>query len=187
MTIPVILVDANVLFTFALRDTILMAAEHDVCRVRWSDRILAETRENLVQNGIMEDEQAANLIRVMHAAFPDALVAGYEPFIARMTNHSSDRHVAAAALQAKADAIVTFNLRHFRSEALAPHGLHAISPDAFLLDCRDKSPETMVAITKQQAAQRRKPPRTASEILTGLARLAPRYSMAMQRYFEPES
>ena len=163
-----------------------MMAARDLCRVRWSDRLLAETRENLVENGIMAEERAANLIRMMRAAFPDALVAGYEPLIAQMTNHPSDRHVAAAAIHAKANAIVTFNLRHFRPVSLAPYGVRAILPDTFFLECSTVHPETMIAITRQQAAQRRRPTRTPSEILAGLATLAPRYAAMMQKYFDPD-
>lgn len=36
-----------------------------------------------------------------------------------------DRHVLAAAIQARADVIVTFNLRHFPADALAAQGLEA--------------------------------------------------------------
>lgn len=187
MAIPVVLLDANVLFTFALRDTILLAAEREMCHVRWSDRILTETRKNLVENGIVRVDQAAHLVREILAAFPGSLVVGYEPLVARMTNHPGDRHVAAAALHASADAIVTFNLRHFRPETLAPHGIRAISPDTFLLECLARSPETMIAITEYQEAHRRRPTQTAHQIIAGLARLAPRYAMAMQRYFEAES
>jgi predicted nucleic acid-binding protein len=176
VAIPVILPDANVLFTFALRDTILMAAERDLCRVRWSVQILEETRRSLIRNGIMSDERAANLIRVMQAAFPDALVEDYEQHIARMTNHPDDRHVAAAALHAGAHAIVTFSLRHFRLTALAPHGLRAQHPDAFLLDLFTNNAAMMVAMIEQQARERHRPVRTAMQIVDGLALLTPQFA-----------
>jgi hypothetical protein len=178
VAIPVILPDANVLFTFALRDTILMAAEHALCRVRWSTRILEETRISLVRNGTMTGEQAANLIRVMQAAFPEASVEGYEHHIEQMTNHPDDRHVAAAALRARVDTIVTFNLRHFQPAALASYGLRAQHPDAFLSDLLANNTATMIAIIEQQAEERREPARTATQLLDGLILLAPRFAAA---------
>jgi hypothetical protein len=36
------LLDANALSTFDFRDVILRAAEQGICRVRWSEEILAE-------------------------------------------------------------------------------------------------------------------------------------------------
>ena len=52
--IPVVrvaLLDANVLFPFTLRDTLLRAAAAGLFQVRWSDEILTETTRNLVAKG----------------------------------------------------------------------------------------------------------------------------------------
>lgn len=180
MTIPAVLLDANVLFTFALRDTILMAAEEALCLVYWSARILEETRVALIRNGIMPEERATYLIRAMQDAFPETLVEGYEYQIGRVRNHPDDRHVAAAALHAGVDAIVTFNLRHFPEDALAPHGLHALHPDSFLLDLLMNNREAMIALLERQAAGRRRPARTAIQILDGMSTLAPHYAAAVR-------
>jgi hypothetical protein len=158
VAIPAILLDANVLFTFALRDTILMAAEDDLCLVYWSARILEEMRD----------------------AFPDALVEGYENHISRMTNHPDDRHIAAAALHAGVDTIVTFNLRHFPGDALASHGLRAQHPDPFLLDLFTDNREAMREIIAQQAEARRRPAQTVMQILEGMSRLTPRFAAAVR-------
>ncbi len=48
----------------------------------------------------------------MKKAFPEALVTGHEPLIPGMPNAPGDRHVAAAAMKAGAQVIVTSNLRH---------------------------------------------------------------------------
>jgi hypothetical protein len=43
----------------------------------------------------------------MATYFPDARVTGYEELIGSMTNHRKDRHVLAAAVAGRADALVT--------------------------------------------------------------------------------
>jgi hypothetical protein len=43
--------DANVLFPFTLRDTLLRAAEAGVYQLYWSEAILEEVRRNLVATG----------------------------------------------------------------------------------------------------------------------------------------
>ena len=60
--------------------------------------------------------------------------------IAKAGNHRGDRHVLAAAIDAGAKDIVTFNLRHFRPEALAPWKIKAVSPDEFLLELYSLNP-----------------------------------------------
>jgi hypothetical protein len=65
-----------------------------------------------------------------------ALVRGYEPRIAGL--------VLAAAIEARAEAILTFNARHFPAEALVRFGLIARNPDALLRDLK-ADPEAVLA------------------------------------------
>ncbi len=111
--------DANVLYPFSLRDTLLRAAEMGLFQVCWSDEILEETRRNLVASAGVSRELAARLITVMKTAFPEALIVGYEVLVDDMENDPKDRHVAAAAQHADARVIVTQNLRDF---VLLPKG-----------------------------------------------------------------
>jgi hypothetical protein len=65
----------------------------------------------------------------------DALVIGYESRIPTLELPDlSDRHVLAAAIQSRADFIVTFNLKDFPTSVLANYGVAAIHPDDFILD-----------------------------------------------------
>ena len=71
----------------------------------------------------------------MNTAVRDCLVSGYEPLIAALDlPDPNDRHVLAAAIRAKAQIIVTKNLRDFPAERLAPWDLKAKSPDSFVRD-----------------------------------------------------
>lgn len=49
----------------------------------------------------------------MRNAFPGAAVGGWEALVEEMDNDPEDRHVAAAAVAAGADTIVTLNLSDF--------------------------------------------------------------------------
>jgi hypothetical protein len=64
---------------------------------------------------------------------------------------SGDRHVVAVAIQAKAQAIVTFNLRHFPRVALEPFGITVYSPDKFLMGLFGRNPDEIVNVLDQQA------------------------------------
>ena len=58
----------------------------------------------------------------------------------------------AAAVQIEAPIIVTFNLRHFRSEHLEPWGVQALHPAAFLIAIFRQEQSTVMAKLEQQAA-----------------------------------
>ncbi len=95
-----VVLDANVLYPFTLRDTLLRAAAAGFFQAYWSELLLEEATRNLVANSIMTAEQAERLRAAMDKAFPDALVTGHESLIAAMKNDEKDRHVAAAAVKA---------------------------------------------------------------------------------------
>lgn len=65
--------------------------------------------------------------------------------------------------------IVTRNLRHFPRAALEPLGLHAISPDDFLLDLYDLAPEVARQCLAEQAESTSRPPMSVDEVLNSLA------------------
>jgi predicted nucleic acid-binding protein len=74
-----VVLDANVLYPFSLRDTLLRAASEGLFQLYWSDQILEEARRSLVSSGRMTDERATRLRSVMEEAFPEAMVTGHEP------------------------------------------------------------------------------------------------------------
>ena len=77
----------------------------------------------------------------MDEAFDDARVEGWEPLEGAIgLPDRDDRHVVAAALRGRADAIITENVKDFPEEVLGPLGLEAIRLDDFLLDQYDLDP-----------------------------------------------
>jgi hypothetical protein len=61
--------------------------------------------------------------------------------------------------------IVTFNLRHFRSEHLEPWGIRALHPDAFLIEIFRQEQSTVMTKLEQQATDRRRTLRQLLDIL----------------------
>lgn len=109
----IVVLDANVLFPFTLRDTLLRAAALHFYQVRWTAQILDEMTRNLVSTGTMQEDKATRLRAIMEREFPEAEVTGYELFIDSMPNDEKDRHVLAAAVKGGAQVIATANLRDF--------------------------------------------------------------------------
>lgn len=69
----------------------------------------------------------------MHGiAFPEAMIQDYESLIDSMPNNPKDRHILAAAVYGKVDAIVTENARDFSREYLKRFGIERLSSDEFL-------------------------------------------------------
>ena len=107
----------------------------------------------------------------MNATFEDACVEGWEALMIGLElPDPHDRHVVAAAIRGRAEVIVTANLRDFPGDVLEPLGLHAISPDDFLLDALDLAPQVTIASVKAQAAATRRPPVSVTEVLEALER-----------------
>lgn len=106
-------------------------------QIYWSEEILEETQRNLVAKLGLTDQQAASRCNAMRKHFREAMVTGYEPYIAAMENDPKDRHVAAAALKAGAQVIVTSNMCDFKK---LPEGIEAQSPDEFLCNLFGLSP-----------------------------------------------
>lgn len=172
-----VVLDANVLFPFTVRDTLLRAAAAGMFQAHWSEEILTEATRNLIGTGRLNAEQAAHLMAAMRNAFPEALVSGYESLIPAMPNHEKDRHVAAVAAKAGAQVIVTSNLKDFRA---LPDGIEAQSPDVFLLDLLDLAPDDIVVLLERQASALQRPPVTLDQLLRGLGKTVPRFEQQVR-------
>lgn len=134
---------------------------------------------NLVTTGVVPEEKAQRLRAIMEREFPEARVAGHEHLIAAMKNHAKDRHVAAAAVKAGAQVIVTANLKDFRE---LPNGIEAQSPDVFLSNLFDLDPDGFVELLREQAADLVSPPMTFDDLLDRLGRNAPDMVAAVRQH-----
>lgn len=170
---PIIAVyDANVLYPASLRDFLIRIARSGLVGARWSDRIHDEWIRNLLVNRPdLTPEQLARTRRLMDAAVPGAVVEGFERHVADLDlPDPDDRHVLAAAIEAKAHMIVTFNTKDFPPRVVARHGIETRDPDAFVLELLAHDPETLYAVVRAHRSALRKPPMRVDEYLDQLDR-----------------
>jgi predicted nucleic acid-binding protein len=174
--------DANVLYPFSLRDTLLRLAELELYDPLWSAQILDEATRNLVEDGRIEIWQAERLVEAMRRTFeaaevPQAQVLALE---SAMLNDEKDRHVLAAAVAGGAEAVVTANLLDFPPEACDPLGVEAVHPDDFLLGLYALVPHLVANAVSEQAADLQAPPKTLDELLDMLAETVPEFAAAVR-------
>ena len=166
-----VIYDACVLYPASLRSFLMWLGYHALVHPRWTERILDECFGNLLQNRPdLEPKDLERTRRLMCEAIPDCLVTGYESRIEEISlPDRDDRHVVAAALEADADIIVTFNLRDFPRERLAPYGIRAVEPDDFVRPLVESDPETIWRCLEDEASIRTNPERSIDEIIDSLA------------------
>ncbi len=134
-----------------LCDTLMRAAEAELYELHFSQEILDGATRNLVKKGRMTNAKELYFQEQIKTNFPDAMVEVPEFLIAGMKNDPGDRHVVAAAIVAKAEVIVTANLKHFPIEALVDYGIEAWHPDDFLVYLDEQNPGTMIQVILQQS------------------------------------
>jgi hypothetical protein len=168
----VVLVDACVLHQAPVRDLLIRIANTGIVRARWSERILDECIESIARRRPdISPESLDRTRRLMCDAVPDCIVTGFEHLEAGLEiPDTQDRHVLAAAIRAGAQALVTFNLKHFPDHALARYDIDPKHPDEFVLESIDLSPTLVVQCVHEQANALKNPPQTVQELLDTLRR-----------------
>lgn len=170
-----VVLDSCVLFPMYLRDTLLCTSEAGFYLPFWLQEILDGATRNLVSTGRMSVERVNRLEMRIKATFPEAMVDVPDELTEAMTNHPGDRHVLAAAIVARANIIVTSNLKHFQQRDLAPWNIQAQSPDVFLTKLYNSAPGKMVEVVERQSQSLRKPPLNLVELLELLNREVPNF------------
>ena len=170
-----VVLDACVIFSAPLRDTLFRAAGAGLYRLHFTDDILEEVRRSLVNKQRMTEDKAQNLISTIREAFPESFVTGYNVLIPSMTNNTEDRHVLAAAVRCNAQVIVTQNTKDFPVDCLSPFDIDAQTPDEFLVHLFHLAPEIMAQIIIEQAGDLAKPSMTVPELLIHFKKYVPKF------------
>ena len=175
--------DANVIYPAFLRDVLLRLAASNLYHPRWTARIHDEWIRNVIHNRPDLSPTAFARIRAqMDAHFSGALVTGFEALERHFEGvHKDDRHVAAAALKAGADRIITQNLKDFSAEALKPHGIVAIHPDDFVCDLIRMDPVTTRGVLEAHRVVLQRPPHDPAEYASAFVRAGLRKAAALLR------
>jgi hypothetical protein len=187
LTVPLLtaLYDACVLYPAPLRDLLMHLALTNLFRARWTDAIHDEwVRSVLESRPDLTREQLERTRRLMNAHVRDCLVTGYEDFIAMLAlPDPDDRHVLAAAIHARVDVIVTYNLADFPAASLEPHGVEAQHPDDFVSALVERAPQTVCAAVQRQRTNLRNPPRSADQLLESFEAQALAKTVALLRRY----
>lgn len=165
--------DANVLYPAPLRDFFMWQAVNDVFTARWTDDIHREWMENLLGNrDDLSRERLERTRRLMDAHVVGVPVTDYERFIDDLVlPDPGDRHVLAAAIKCRATHIVTRNMGDFPVDALSPHGIEPLPPDAFGLLLFGRTPGEVVHAAKEHWHSLQSPSKTTVEYLADLERV----------------
>ena len=156
--------DACVLYPPSLRDLLMRVAVVGIYEPRWTERIHAEWIRNvLADNPDVTPAQLDRTRRLMNQTISNSVVSGYEPLIPNLSlPDANDRHVLAAAIEANATAIVTFNLNDFPIAALSAYHIKPMHPDLFLSALFEGDPNLFLQAVQKHRASLHNPPKDAS-------------------------
>jgi hypothetical protein len=168
----VVVIDACVLHSASVRDLLVRVARAGIGRMRWTERILDEWQHAIERSRPDLDPKALSRTRALLVdAVEDCLVTGYESLVAALSlPDADDRHVVAAAIATRAQAVVTFNLRDFPEATLAAFGIEAWHPDSFVFDTIQLHPDQIAQIIVEQAADLKHPPLSPGDVIAHLER-----------------
>ncbi len=149
-----VLIDACVLTPPLLRKVVLGAAAEGLFTPLWNRRILEEwARAARRLDGEEGEMRARGDIALMGARWPDGDIAGWERHAPELyLPDSDDVHVLAAAIEGRADLILTLNIKDFPRRRLAGHGIERIAPDPFLWALWAKHDDTLVTVLNRVRA-----------------------------------
>jgi predicted nucleic acid-binding protein len=169
----IVIYDANVLYPNTLRDLLIRIAQlPHLVQAKWTGKILDEMLDALRKNlSDISEEKVCRLRELMNAAVRDCLVEGYEPLVPILDlPDPDDRHVLAAAIKSKAQAIVTRNVKDFPAEKLAPWDVKVKRPDDFVRDQIGIDRQAVWACVQQIVDSRTRRPVTIDDVLDELTR-----------------
>lgn len=188
-TAPLLAVlDANVLYSAAMRDFFMRLTSRFVFQPKWTDEIHQEWIEAVMRS--RPDLDPAWLTRtrdLMNQYGNDWHVPAYEHLIPTLPlTDLDDRHVLAAAIASKASVIVTQNLSDFPMAVLSAYGIRALHPDDFACELLEKEPARFLRAMVEHRASLKNPPKTVPEFLSslevcGLVRTAARLQIEADR------
>ncbi len=174
--------DACVLVPMPLCDTLLRLAEDPAFyRPLWSEEILREAGDALEGKLGLSLSQRKRRLDAMRQAFPEACVPVPNDLLDAFEcgADKDDRHVVAAAVRGQANAIITFNTKHFPRECLDEYGLLCQTPDEFLVHQFHLNPPLVLEKLDQQAVAIS---RQRVELTGTLAKVVPQFATVLRQF-----
>lgn len=155
---PVVLLDANVLYSKVLGDYFVRLQETEVVSVMWSTRVLDEVVRNKKEAAAARYSNIKDLLPLLNAAdalrsyvlekhqasFIEPAVEHYDQFDDMSMPDPDDRHVVAAAVAANADYLCTADRDDFPDPVMERIGIERQTPDELLHQFAAETPLAMV-------------------------------------------
>lgn len=165
----VVILDANVLYPFLVRDVLLSLAAAGLYRPRWSPDIMNEWSSKLIEARPELRDQIPETMATMKQAFPEAMVVGYEDLVLSLhLPDENDRHVLAAAIKVGASVIVTENTKDFPSAVLDKYDIETRTADEFSVDTFQLYESDAVGAMRDMRKRHKKPTKTPDELIVSL-------------------
>lgn len=161
-----VLFDANVLYPAPMRDALMQLAVTDLFKAKWTADIHREWIDALLRNEPQPDRAALEPTRdMMDRVTRDCLVTGYEALIPALSlPDPNDRHVLAAAIVGRCDAIVTQNLKDFPEDVLEPYGIETQHPVDFFRNQLSLAPGLVCSEFRTVRARLKNPSKTVNGV-----------------------
>lgn len=161
--------DTNVLVDALVRDIFLTVAHRGGYQFVWSAVIEKELRDTLLTGRFtISAGRVSRLLGLMHGV-REMMYVNPVPEIVLQLPDPDDRHIVAAALEANASTIVTFNVRHFPTSVLGPIGLRGITPEVFLDELFFAQQSHVINAIREIATRYGRPPVTPVDLMVRLA------------------
>ncbi len=159
--------DACVHYPAPLRSFLMYLALTDTFRARWTELIHDKWIRNLLKKRPdLKSEALKRTRNLMNQHVRGCLVVGFEPLIESIElPDEDDRHVVAAAIHTRAEAIITFNLKDFPDNSLEQFNLRAIHPDEFITDLIGLNTGEVIQAARNHRNSLKNPPFTSDEYL----------------------
>jgi predicted nucleic acid-binding protein len=164
------ILDANILYPAPLRDFLLQLANLKLYQPKWTEQIQEEWIRNLLLKRLdLKRTSLEKTSDAMNAAFPEANIFDYEEIMKKLSlPDKNDKHVLAAAIETKANVIVTFNLKDFPSTYLKSYAIEALHPDDFISDLIKIDKTVCLTALNNQVLSLKNPPKSKEEVLNSL-------------------
>lgn len=163
----IVVLDACVIYPAPIRDFLLHLAIENLFEPHWSNKIQDEWIRNLlIKRPDLTETALRKTVNAMNLAFPEANVITSIALEKKLVlPDENDRHVLATAIKAKANYILTFNLKDFPNNYLSKFKVMAISPDDFICDIYHNNPDSVKIAFKNQVINLRNPPIKETDLL----------------------
>lgn len=143
-----VLIDACVLYPTVLGEIVLGVAGQGLFIPLWSARILEEWARAAARNA--SEAIARQEIASLRAVWPDAEIHPDPATEDRLAlPDPADVHVLAAAIDGRADELLTLNLKDFPTRTLSREGIIRRDPDGFLLEHLAANPDQVRCVVDQ--------------------------------------